>query len=42
MSMRLTHHMWINGLTSFLAVCFNARGHSSTADFELQRLIQNG
>jgi hypothetical protein len=27
MSMRLTHGWWINGLMSFLAVCFNTRGY---------------
>ncbi len=42
MSKRLTHDLWIYGLTSLLAVCFNTRGHRLQADFELQRLIQNG
>jgi hypothetical protein len=42
LSTRLTHNLCCNW-TDVLAVCFDTRGHSSTADFaELQRLIQNG
>jgi hypothetical protein len=42
MSTRLAHDCVVTGLTSLLAVCFNTRGHSSIAEYELQCPSQNG